>query len=78
MAVSENRDVMWDRSVKLDNWLYGPVGIAKGLDRLAAEKGEDSKEYKLLKAKFVTYKMELDILNEKLTKQFEEKKTSQG
>lgn len=76
MAVSENRDVMWNRSIKLRNILYGPYknsGLAAALDDVAADKGEDSKEYKLLKAKFNTYKTELDILNEKLTKQFEEK-----
>ena len=76
MAVSENRDVMWNRSVKLGNILYGPYknsGLAAALDDVAAEKGEDSKEYRLLEAKFNTYKTELDILNEKLNKQFEEK-----
>jgi hypothetical protein len=81
MAVSENRDVMWNRSIKLSNILYGPYknsGLAAALDDVAAEKGEDSKEYKLLKAKFTTYKTELDILNEKLTKQFEEKKQAKA
>jgi hypothetical protein len=81
MAVSENRDVMWNRSVKLSNILYGPYknsGLAAALDDVAADKGEDSKEYKLLEAKFNTYKTELDILNEKLTKQFEEKKQAKA
>ena len=48
---------------------YGNSGLAAALDQVAESKGEDSAEYKKLKAEFDTKQAELNKLKEQAKKE---------
>jgi hypothetical protein len=57
---------------------YGNSGLAAALDQVAESKGEDSAEYKKLKAEFDTKQAELNKLKEQAKKEFDTKKAAKN
>lgn len=57
---------------------YGNSGLAAALDQVAESKGEDSAEYKKLKAEFDTKQAELNKLKEQAKKEFDTNKAAKN